>query len=417
MSTSVTTPADLFITVGAQRRIVALATGLHLSSQRIDHLIWFSRLIRQGRGVTAATRADALHDLGMGPDQWKAFSVWIRDEGWFTATKTLNSSFIWCNGPRWDSTDWAAIAAQAEADHNTSRSGLNRRPAVKAAIDTRSSGVSPATEQDSSGPSGTTELNSSGPSGTTEQESSGPSGATASGPSGTTEIAETPGTNSDLSPLIPHTHTSLGANTSLGTQSSSEEQPSAEVEPQASGFASGPAEIPANSQQPEEESTTINNENESTENYAQPGLDDMLNRSHARQAQQKMKSVEPEQPQLNSEDTQHLNELKSVLLNSIVECCDSKGNISYGVIDYVDLAMQEVISLELNDDKSCYLPSVERNVINVESGYWGGWSLHLDGGCPVPFNQHQAKRLAQQSASSDLDSALNDLDEAVAVVD
>jgi hypothetical protein len=79
--------------------------------------------------------------------------------------------------------------------------------------------------------------------------------------------------------------------------------------------------------------------------------------------------------------------------------------------------MQEVVSLELSDDKSCYLPSVERNVINVESDYWGGWSLHLDGGCPVPFDQRQAKRLAQQPASSDLDSALNDLDEVVAVVD
>ena len=104
-----TTPADLFITVGTQRRTVALATGLPLGSQRIDHMIWLSRLLRQGKGVAAITSSDALHDFGMSRKQWELFSAWIRDEGWAQVEKAYGQGFVWSYGPKWDATDWPAI--------------------------------------------------------------------------------------------------------------------------------------------------------------------------------------------------------------------------------------------------------------------------------------------------------------------
>ena len=133
-----TTPADLFITVGTQRRTVALATGLPLGSQRIDHLIWFSRLLRQGKSVAAITSSDALHDFGMSRKQWELFSAWLRAEGWAQVEKAYGQGFVWSYGPKWDATDWPAITAQAAADHAASRSGQHRRSTVKAAAAARS---------------------------------------------------------------------------------------------------------------------------------------------------------------------------------------------------------------------------------------------------------------------------------------
>jgi len=142
------TPDQLYVTAGKERRAVALATGLERSSQRIDHLIWFSRLLHQGKGIAAITSADAHHDLGMSRKQWELFSTWLRAEGWAQVEKAYGQGFIWSYGPKWDATNWPAIAAQAAADHIASRSGQHRRSTVKAAAAARS--ISPQCAMESS---------------------------------------------------------------------------------------------------------------------------------------------------------------------------------------------------------------------------------------------------------------------------
>jgi hypothetical protein len=237
---------SFYITLSQERRAIALATGLRLGSQRIEHWIWFNRLLIQGKGIAAITSADAVHELGMSLDQWKAFSRWIRNEGWAQIEKAYGQGFIWSHGQRWHQINWPILNAQAEAEHLASREPLKRRATVKrAAISRNGSSGGKSTN-------GETALVVGNP--PMEPSSSGGKSTNAIGVKSTNGIPETDTSTTDLSPLKPLTQTSLRAQTSFGSQTSGS---SAEVEQQASALAgSSPAEVPEQPEQPDQQHTT-----------------------------------------------------------------------------------------------------------------------------------------------------------------
>jgi hypothetical protein len=217
-----------YITIGKQRRAIALATGLTRGSQRIEHWIWFNRLLIQHEGRALITSADAAHDLGMSRDKWKVLIAWLRDEGWAQVETAYGQGFVWSHGHKWYSTDWQALNAQADAEHVTSRNSLKRRSTVKAAATSRNSS------------SGARSINGAplplvlNP--PMEPSPSGAKSTNAIGAKSTNGIPKNDSSTTDLSSFKPLANTSVGSDTSIGSKTSGA---SAEVEQQASG----PAEI------------------------------------------------------------------------------------------------------------------------------------------------------------------------------